>query len=306
MAFRIGKSVMLYFGNDLEPIFIFLGLSFLLLIGPLLRWYFEGMIKVDFKLPPYYLIELTPFLLAFLASFFVRKNWFETNSREVIVVFASILIFIYFHFAFHIFLAYRLLQKAKRSHANEPRTKSQKAILSWLNLLIIGFALIWVSYVLNIIEGAVPYITGPIIYSLVIYVLSFKAAVLKVTDIDGNIFKKNDDNELFSQITKLIATNKLYLKSNISLSNISRNIGHNTQKTSSVINQYAQQNFNDFINHYRIEEAKRMLVADENKNFTISSIAFDVGFSSLSTFNAAFKKFEGITPSVYRKQKDQG
>ena len=142
MAFRLGKSVILYFGNDLEPIFIFLGLSFLLLIGPLLRWYFEGMIKVDFKLFSSYLIELAPFLLAFLASFFVRKNWFETNSREVIVVFASILIFIYSHFAFHIFLAYRLLKKVKRSHANEPRTKSQKAILSWLNLLIIGFALI--------------------------------------------------------------------------------------------------------------------------------------------------------------------
>lgn len=49
-----------------------------------------------------------------------------------------------------------------------------------------------------------------------------------------------------------------------------------------------------------------MLVDDENKNFTISSIAFDLGFSSLSTFNAAFKKFEGITLSVYRKQKGQG
>ncbi|MEM6542619.1 MAG: hypothetical protein AAF634_15795, partial [Bacteroidota bacterium] len=39
MAFRIGKSVLLNFGDNLEPIFIFLGLAFLLVIGPLLRWY---------------------------------------------------------------------------------------------------------------------------------------------------------------------------------------------------------------------------------------------------------------------------
>ncbi|MBL4643390.1 MAG: AraC family transcriptional regulator, partial [Flavobacteriaceae bacterium] len=55
------------------------------------------------------------------------------------------------------------------------------------------------------------------------------------------------------------------------------------------------------INYYRIQEAKKMLSNAENEKFTISSIAFDVGFSSLSTFNSAFKKFEATTPSLYRK-----
>ena len=44
-----------------------------------------------------------------------------------------------------------------------------------------------------------------------------------------------------------------------------------------------------------------MLEDIRTKNYTISSIAFDVGFSSLSSFNSAFKKFEGTTPSLYRK-----
>jgi AraC-like DNA-binding protein len=78
-------------------------------------------------------------------------------------------------------------------------------------------------------------------------------------------------------------------------------IGQSTQKTSSVINQYAKRNFNDFINYYRIQDAKKMLSSTESKKFTISSIAFDTGFSSLSSFNSAFKKFEGKTPSSYRK-----
>ncbi len=59
--------------------------------------------------------------------------------------------------------------------------------------------------------------------------------------------------------------------------------------------------FNDFINYYRIQDAKKMLLDEDNKNYTISSIAFDTGFSSLSSFNSAFKKIEGKTPSSYRK-----
>jgi AraC-like DNA-binding protein len=44
-----------------------------------------------------------------------------------------------------------------------------------------------------------------------------------------------------------------------------------------------------------------VLSGDDSDKYTISSIAFDTGFSSLSSFNSAFKKFEGATPSAYRK-----
>ena len=301
MAFRIGKSVMLNFGNDLEPVFIFIGLAFLLLIGPLLRWYVAGMTTVDFKLPQYYFLELVPFGLLFFSSFFVTKNWFDSNNKEVIIIFASVLLFIYLHFAFYIFMAHRLLKKVKKSYSKEQNTKSQKGIISWLTVLIIGFVIIWTSYFLNIIEDTVPYIIGPIMYSIVVYFLSAKAFQLKVTDIDGNVFKKNDNLILFNQIAQLIVSNKLYLESNISLSSISKLVQINNQKTSEVINQYAKQNFNDYINNYRIQEAKKMLSDEGNINYTISSIAYDSGFSSLSSFNSAFKKFEGTTPSSYRK-----
>lgn len=299
MAFRIGKSVMLNFGDDLEPIFIFAGLAFLLLIGPLLRWYVAAMTQVDFKLPRWYFLEPVPFALLFISSFFIDKNWFEANNKEAVIVFAGVLFFIYLHFAFYIFMAYRLLRKVKKDHANTLRTKSQKAIIVWLQLLIIGFVVIWVSYFLNIIEDAVPYIVGPLMYSVAVYFLSLKAYQLKATDMDGNVFKKNDDMQLFAQISKLIADHKLYLEPDVSLSSISKMINKNVQKTSEVINQYSKLNFNDFINQYRIREAKKMLSSETR--YTISTIAYDAGFSSLSSFNSAFKKFEGITPSLYRK-----
>ena len=138
-------------------------------------------------------------------------------------------------------------------------------------------------------------------YSIVIYFLSYKAYNLKVLDIDGKVFKANNNALLFNQISSIVTERKLYLESSISLSYISKLVGETTQKTSEIINQYGKNNFNDFINYFRIEEAKKLLSNQNNKSLTISSIAFDAGFSSLSSFNGAFKKFVGVTPSVYKK-----
>ncbi|WP_420574411.1 helix-turn-helix domain-containing protein [Kordia sp.] len=171
-----------------------------------------------------------------------------------------------------------------------------------MRILLIGFGIIWISYVLNMIEDAVPYVIGPIMYSLVIYYVSIVAYQLKITDIDGNVFKINDDSVLFDQIYSLFIDEKLYLESTVSLTKLSKRIGKSNQKTSEVINQYAKQNFNDFVNYHRVQDAKKLLTDSESAKYTISSIAFDVGFNSLSSFNSAFKKFESMTPSVYRKK----
>ncbi|WP_378173904.1 helix-turn-helix domain-containing protein [Aquimarina sp. SS2-1] len=301
MAFRIGKSVMLNFGDGLEPIFIFIGLAFLLLIGPLFRWYILGMTHPNFKLPKYYYLELIPFVLIFIASLFVTKEWYE-NGKLVMVIFGIGLLFIYLHLAFYIIFGWWILKKTKQQYEQTLQTKSQRAIFNWLRFLIIGFIVIWMTYVLNIVDEAVPYIVGPILYSVIIYFLSYKAFQLKATDLDGDAFRANDNNLLFNQISKLITDTKLYLEPDVSLAKLSKLLGKSTQITSSVINQYAKRNFNDFINHYRVQEAKKLLSTAEGK-YTISAIAFDTGFSSLSSFNSAFKKFEGMTPSSYRKDK---
>ena len=300
MAFRIGKSVMMNFGDNLEPTFIFAGLALLLLIGPFLRWYILGMTRPNFKLPKNYLAEIIPFSLVFLMSLFINKELFE-NNKVVLLILGSVLLLIYFHFAFYIFISWRTLKNVKKNYIKETQSKSQKSIFEWLYFLIIGFVIIWFSYFLNILDDEVPYVIGPIVYSLVVYFLSYKAFQLKATEIDGEVFKENDNTVLFDEISKLIVDKKLYLESDFSLSKLGKLIGQSTQKTSSVINQYAKQNFNDFINYYRIQDAKTLLVNTESEKFTISSIAFDSGFNSLSSFNSAFKKFEGITPSMYRK-----
>ena len=302
MALRIGKSVLLYFSNTLEPLFIFIGLAFLLAIGPILRWYTLAMTIPKYSLPKYAFFEVLPFGLVLFMSLFIRADWFHANNHTAIVLFAVTIIFIYCHLAFYIFCAGRIIQKIKKNYKGMHTTKSQKAILKWLQFIIIGCAIIWLSYVLNIIEDTVPYIIGPLMYAVVIYLLTYKAYKLRALELNGNAFKENDDIRLFRLITTLFEEQQIYLETDVSLQRISTYIGKNTQKTSEIINQYAQRNFNDFINYYRIEASKKLLVHPQKQQYTISSIAFDTGFSSLSSFNSALKKFEGETPSVYRKR----
>ena len=68
-----------------------------------------------------------------------------------------------------------------------------------------------------------------------------------------------------------------------------------------VINRHFGVNFYEFINQYRVDEAKRMLVSEDYKNTTITDIYLMVGFNSKSVFYTFFKKKVGMTPSQYRR-----
>jgi AraC-like DNA-binding protein len=60
--------------------------------------------------------------------------------------------------------------------------------------------------------------------------------------------------------------------------------------------------FFDFVNEYRVQEAKRLLCSPQSDHLSILGIALDAGFNSKSAFYTAFGKYAGITPSEYRKQ----
>ncbi|MES9930149.1 MAG: helix-turn-helix domain-containing protein, partial [Candidatus Thiodiazotropha sp. 6PDIVS] len=69
---------------------------------------------------------------------------------------------------------------------------------------------------------------------------------------------------------------------------------------SQVINEQSGYNFFDFINRYRVDEAKRCLTTPSGQS-NVLSIALDSGFNSKSAFYTAFKRHTGQTPSQYRK-----
>ena len=103
-----------------------------------------------------------------------------------------------------------------------------------------------------------------------------------------------------STLLDYMSRNELHKDHSISLGKLAKSLSMTPHSLSQVINEQLSSNFNDFINSYRVEEAKKMLMDPERKNFTIASIAYDSGFNTLSAFNVAFKKFTGVTPSQFR------
>lgn len=95
---------------------------------------------------------------------------------------------------------------------------------------------------------------------------------------------------------------KPYLDPNITLAKLAARLSIPTKQMSQIINEEREQNFKNFLNQYRVEEACKKLLDPKEKDFVLLKIAHEVGFNSKSVFNAAFKKFTGMSPSEYRKK----
>lgn len=105
---------------------------------------------------------------------------------------------------------------------------------------------------------------------------------------------------LAENLKEVMQTQKLYLNQELSLKDLAKSIDTYTHYITLILNSYFNQNFYDFINQYRVEEAERLLLDPSKSNFTILAIAYECGFNSKAPFNRAFKKKNGITPSEYK------
>ena len=93
---------------------------------------------------------------------------------------------------------------------------------------------------------------------------------------------------------------KLFRDPDLRLNDLAKHIGINTSQLSELINLHVGQSFSEYVNAFRVEEAKRELA--ENSSHTIIGVGFDCGFNSKSSFNAVFRKSVGMSPSEFRKR----
>ena len=93
---------------------------------------------------------------------------------------------------------------------------------------------------------------------------------------------------------------KPHLDSDLTLPKLADHLQIPPHHLSQIINESLKQNFFDFVNGYRVEEAKQLLLDPEKSSFTVLAIAEEAGFNSKTVFNTAFKKGTGKTPSAFR------
>ncbi|MEI6454777.1 MAG: tetratricopeptide repeat protein [bacterium] len=114
---------------------------------------------------------------------------------------------------------------------------------------------------------------------------------------------KEFKTELIQQLESLLSRDKIFLNENLTLAETARKLGTNTSYLSRLINEHYNVNFSSFLNKYRIEEAKKMILDDHFKNFSMEGIAKNAGFRSKSTFNQVFKSITGLTPTDFGEKK---
>ncbi len=112
-------------------------------------------------------------------------------------------------------------------------------------------------------------------------------------------------DELGIKLMKYMKAEKPFLDENLSLSLLSERSGVAQSHLSQVINQHFDLNFYDFVNQFRVNEAKKMLSSREYDHLSVLGIAYDCGFKSKSSFNRYFKKYTSLSPSAFKGKNAQ-
>ena len=134
---------------------------------------------------------------------------------------------------------------------------------------------------------------------------------LKIIELQSNAsekhFEKYKDSalkdemqdELLGKILTLMENTSVICDTEFSLDKLAELVQSNQTYVSQVINTALKKNFRSFLNDYRIREAQRLFSELDLSKYTISSIAYSVGYKSPTTFRSAFKEITGVTPNFY-------
>lgn len=252
---------------------------------------------------PYYL-QGAKAKLDVLSAEYVQQSlgqWYYVRSAVLIIQFLVYLVLI----------ALTVIDYSRKSRRGElPRNE---AVLSELRFFVIASSLLWVAVV---IRYAVDH-TGranliiPLGASAVVYGLGYlkmrssRPAAREPEQISPRKYQKstltNARTERYvNSLIQCMKEDKPYLDGALTMQKLAGHLSIPPHHLSQVINQQLGQTFNDFINSYRVEEAKQRLLDPAFKHLSLLGIAVDVGFNSKSSFNSVFKKHTNMTPSEFR------
>ncbi len=297
------------------------GLSFEFLLGPALLLYAKSLAYNDFRLKKIHVLHLIPFILHFIYMSFKFHIYSSTAKIDILSRYLFTLdeyilntLAIYLHFLIYSIATLMVLFNY-RSELKNLFSAIEKVKLSWLEVIVSGFILIWglsfVVFLLNIqgYEIYYPESVSLILLFTFANVILYKG--LKQPEIFAGIRQRKANNKLtFDEVTynnylcqlkEIMKNEKPYLMPDLTLDDLAGRISINPRYLSQLIRRSFNLNFFDFINTHRIEESKKLLSSDDDKKKTVLEILYDSGFNSKSAFNNAFKKYTGITPTEYRR-----
>lgn len=293
LSIRIIKSVFFYFTPHISNIFIQIGLSACIMIGPLLYLYLNSYIdkKANWK------IHVIPYLVLMtaLGIFYPYVEHQAIWSRWIVCG-------IYLQWFMYIILSFKymlpIIQKFKKK-------ENLKNLDVWFLSIYLGVSFIWLAYT---IAAYTSYIVGALSFTFVLYLivllLIFRNSNESTTFFEEKEKYKNKEIDkktlqLIEQKFSLIVDKELFLNPNFTLEDAAKELKITKHILSQYVNEILGKSFSSLIREYRVEKAKQLLATESN--YTIESLGYDSGFNSKSTFFTAFKKITGSTPAEYQK-----
>lgn len=279
------------------------------------------------------------FYLYFLFPFYLQSGCFKIAYIREIEQHGPPLSLVLFSWAvlfqglFYMIATFRVLNRYSQA-IKDTFSTLDKINLNWLKTITVLTMIVWILGIiiefLQIFDFNTPFqATTPIAIAILIYVMGYlglrqpeifagasealtplvEEPTHLVEALESPDTKKYERSGLtkakaeafHKKLTHLMETDKPFTYSSVKLSQLAKMVGTTPNYLSQVINEESEQNFYDFVNGYRINEAKKMIHDPANDQMTLLSIAYDVGFNSKSAFNTAFKKYTGMTPSQFRK-----
>lgn len=297
LSIRIIKSVFFYFSSSISNIFIQIGLSACILIGPLLYLYlnFYSEEKENWK------IHIIPYLLGIttLGIFYPYMEHQVIWSRWIVCA-------IYFQWFVYIALSFRyilpIIQKLRKK-------ENIKSLEVWFLSIYFGVSFIWLAYA---VAAYTSYIVGALSFTFVLYLivllLIFRNSNQSTTFFEEKEKYKNKEIDIktiqqIEQKFPIIVDKELFLNPNFTLEEAAKELKISKHILSQYVNEILGKSFSNLIKEYRVEKAKQLL--ETETNYTIESLGYDSGFNSKSTFFTAFKKITGCTPAEYQKSQSK-
>ena len=213
-------------------------------------------------------------------------------------------------------ITYRLIHLTETNHGSTRYIVPVPSRTRWLRSLTFCFFALLVTLLslqcFLFLEGKYNPVTNYIvsfITTVIIYFIAYKQ-VLNPDLISPGFIKKyqaymhfagENGERYLSKLLSLMTEEKIFTDPELKLASLARQVELPPHQLSKLINDKFGKSFTDYVNEYRVQEFIRRVNLVQNKTYTLYSIAMDVGFNSKSSFNAAFRKLTGKTPSNYKE-----
>lgn len=297
--------------------------------GAFLLWYVRSILYKNFKLDAWDLLYLVPFtfyfshqlisyhLLSAETKILIQTGQLSAEQNNSIFFITFFREFLRVFFAASCVLEIRrfCMQIKNRQHNETPSYAwLQYSAYIFLGLCVWSFTMsalilmaVEIGFSIDVgVFGLLSNYAVCLFISLFVLLVSNRTSMLnsleKLATVGAAAQAKPVNHEHIRTLEALMEKEKPYLEHNLTLDSLSEKSGMAPRLLSTVINRHYGYNFFEFVNHYRINEAKRMLLAPEYSSTTVLDIMYNCGFNSKATFNNFFKKFEGMTPREYKKQ----